>query len=220
MNGIKNQILLDKDLELISIIKKHINIILELGKVNITSFVAISSSLGFIVYSGNFSLKIILPTIGVFLLACGSSAFNHFQERETDAKMERTRSRPIPSGLITPFYAFITASILSLGGLALLYFSSNLSSMLLGIVALIWYNIIYTPLKKVNALAVVPGSIIGALPPMIGYAAAGGNPFDAQILVVALFFFIWQIPHFWLLLLIHNKDYEKAGFPTLTKKVF
>jgi len=218
MNGIKNQILLDKDLELISIIKKHINIILELGKVNITSFVAISSSLGFIVYSGNFSLKIILPTIGVFLLACGSSAFNHFQERETDAKMERTRSRPIPSGLITPFYAFITASILSLGGLALLYFSSNLSSMLLGIVALIWYNIIYTPLKKVNALAVVPGSIIGALPPMIGYAAAGGNPFDAQILVVALFFFIWQIPHFWLLLLIHNKDYEKAGFPTLTKK--
>lgn len=218
MNIIKDQIVIDKDFEMISNIKKNINIILELGKVRITTFVAISSSLGFILFSGKISLNIIIPTIGVFLLACGSSAFNHYQERETDAKMERTKTRPIASGLVTPLYGLATASFLSISGLALIYFSSNFTAMLLGIVALIWYNIIYTPMKKVNALAVVPGSVIGALPPMIGYAAAGGSPFDLQIITVALFFFIWQIPHFWLLLLIHNKDYEKAGFPTLTKK--
>lgn len=218
MNIIKDQIVIDKDFEMISNIKKNINIILELGKVRITTFVAISSSLGFILFSGKISLNIIIPTIGVFLLACGSSAFNHYQERETDAKMERTKTRPIASGLVTPLYGLATASFLSISGLALIYLSSNFTAMLLGIVALIWYNIIYTPMKKMNALAVVPGSVIGALPPMIGYAAAGGSPFDLQIITVALFFFIWQIPHFWLLLLIHNKDYEKAGFPTLTKK--
>lgn len=218
MSVANNHITLDAKTKMILFLKKHIYIILELGKVRITSFVAVSSSLGFIVFPGNISLGIILPTFGVFLLACGSSAFNHFQERKTDALMERTKSRPVPSGLISPSYAFVTALTLVIIGLGLIYFSSNITAMMLGIAALIWYNIIYTPMKKFNAMAVVPGSVIGALPPMIGYAAAGGYPFDLQILTVALFFFIWQIPHFWLLLLIHSKDYERAGFPTLSKK--
>lgn len=103
-------------------------------------------------------------------------------------------------------------------GLILIYFSSNITAMLLGVLAVVWYNLIYTPLKKKYVMAVVPGSLIGAIPPVIGWAASGGNPFDFQILAVALFFFIWQIPHFWLLLLIHGEDYEAAGFPTLTRK--
>ena len=89
--------------------------------------------------------------------------------------------------------------------------------MFLGLLNLLWYNAIYTPLKKKTALAIIPGSLVGAIPPMIGWVAAGGYVFDPGILMIAFFFFIWQIPHFWLLLLMFNKDYERAGFPTLTK---
>jgi protoheme IX farnesyltransferase len=86
----------------------------------------------------------------------------------------------------------------------------------LGLLALIWYNGIYTPLKRKTAFAVVPGSVIGALPPLVGYAAAGGNILDPQILAFAFFMFMWQIPHFWLLVIKNADDYRKAGFPTIS----
>lgn len=159
----------------------------------------------------------LLTLLGVFILACGSSAINHYQERITDALMDRTKGRPIPSGRISDKYAITVSIILVVLGLGIIYFSSNVIALILGAVALIWYNVIYTPLKKKYALAVVPGSVIGALPPMIGWVASGGYLFDMEIIALAFFFFIWQIPHFWLLLLIHGKDYDKAGFPTLTK---
>jgi protoheme IX farnesyltransferase len=72
-------------------------------------------------------------------------------------------------------------------------------------------------MKRKYAMAVVPGALIGAIPPIIGWVASGGQVFDMKILMVAFFFFIWQIPHFWLLVLIHGNDYEKAGFPTISK---
>ena len=198
-------------------LKKHIGIILELGKVKITFFVAISTSVGYILNSGMFEWTMLFVAVGVFLLACGSSALNHYQERDFDTQMERTKGRPIPSGRVTSFYAIVVSSFLVIFGSAVIYFSSNFTALILGLIALIWYNVIYTPLKRRYAFAVVPGSVIGALPPMIGWTASGGNVFDMKILSLALFFFIWQIPHFWLLLLLHAKDYEKAGFPTLTK---
>ncbi|MFA3782056.1 protoheme IX farnesyltransferase [Melioribacteraceae bacterium 4301-Me] len=198
-------------------IKKHINVLLELAKVRITFFVAVTTSIGYLFYSKNLSIQLLVLTTGVFLLASGSSALNHYQEKETDALMLRTKSRPIPSGKISAQLALLFAFILVLFGSAIIYFSSNFISLLLGWLALIWYNFIYTPLKKVNALAVVPGSLIGAIPPVIGWTAAGGGPLDFEIIALALFFFIWQIPHFWLLLLIYSNDYERAGFPTLTR---
>ncbi len=198
-------------------LKKHIEILLELGKAKITLFVAFSTSVGYLLKAGRIDLKMILPAIGVLVLAMGSSAFNHFQDRKYDALMDRTKGRPIPSGRISVRYAFIEAAVMVLFGLALTYFSAGFTAVLLGFTALIWYNIIYTPLKKKYALAVVPGSLIGAIPPVIGWVAAGGYLFDPKILALAMFFFIWQIPHFWLLLLLFGKDYEQAGFPTLTK---
>jgi protoheme IX farnesyltransferase len=157
-----------------------------------------------------------MPTLGVFFLACGSSTFNNYQERATDALMTRTKSRPIPSGKLSAGEAVFFGSLLLLAGSAILFVSANLISMLLGWLAVFWYNIIYTPMKKKFALAVVPGSLIGALPPVIGWTAAGGELLDPAVLALAAFFFIWQIPHFWLLLMIHGKDYSQAGFPTLT----
>lgn len=198
-------------------LKKHIAVVLELGKVRITFFVAFSTSVGYILSAAKIEFTMLFAAAGVFLLACGSSALNHYQERKYDALMDRTKGRPIPSQRVNANYAISVSIILCIAGLAIVYFSSNLTALVLGIIALVWYNLIYTPLKRGYALAVVPGSVIGAIPPMIGWAAAGGNVFDMKVISLAFFFFIWQIPHFWLLLLIYGKDYEQAGFPTLTK---
>ena len=112
-----------------------------------------------------------------------------------------------------PAHAFVNRLIALT--LVLLVFSGWLAFGL-GILALVWYNGIYTPMKRINPFAVVPGSLIGAIPPVIGWVAAGGDPLDSKILMVAFFFFIWQIPHFWLLLLFFDDDYRTAGFPTLS----
>ena len=198
-------------------LKEKINILAELTKIRITIFVTVTMLFGYISYSGDLSLRAIIPTLGILLLACGSAVINHYQERDTDALMNRTKNRPIPSGKISPADALKIAISLVLLGSLLLYISSGLLAVGLGFLNLLWYNGIYTPLKKRNPLAIIPGSLVGAIPPAIGWVAAGGNIFDSQILIIASFFFIWQIPHFWLLLLVLDKDYQKAGFPTLTQ---
>jgi len=198
-------------------LKQHIKIFIELCKVRITFFVAVSTSVGYIIHSGKITWEMWIVAFGVFLLASGSSSLNEYQERDYDALMERTKNRPIPAGVISPNYALLLSIVLLVSGSAIIYFVANVAALLLGILAFIWYNLIYTPLKRKYVMAVVPGSLIGAIPPVIGWAAAGGSPFDLHILAIALFFFIWQIPHFWLLLLIYGNDYASAGFPTLTK---
>lgn len=190
---------------------------LELAKVRITFFVAISTAVGFIQFSGELSTRLIFPSLGVFVLACGSSAINHYQEKKTDALMDRTKNRPLASGKISDLTGLIFSLVLIIIGSAAIYFSSGFTALLLGWITLLWYNFFYTPMKKIFALAVVPGSLVGAIPPVIGWVAAGGYLWQPQAMALATFFFIWQIPHFWLLLLIYGQDYEKAGFPTLTK---
>jgi protoheme IX farnesyltransferase len=98
----------------------------------------------------------------------------------------------------------------------LLYLFSGWLALLLGLTSFIWYNIIYTNLKRITPFAVIPGSIIGAIPPLVGWVAAGGSLAESNALILALFFFIWQIPHFWMLALHYASDYKKAGFPVLT----
>lgn len=188
-----------------------------LGKVKITFAVAISAALGYILASGEIGAELIMPILGVFILACGSSALNQWQERNYDAMMDRTRNRPIPSGEITAYMGLLISFALIMTGLAILLFFGNLEAFLLGLLAVIWYNVIYSTMKRKSALAVVPGALIGSIPPAIGWVAGGGDIADPQMYALAAFFFIWQIPHFWLLVLIFDKDYQKAGFPTLTQ---
>ena len=198
-------------------IREKFDIVMELTKFRITFFVTITTIFGYLCASGELSLSMILPTFGILLLACGSAVINHYQERNTDALMKRTRSRPIPSGRIKAQDALNFAILLVIIGSILLVLGGGLLALGLGILNLIWYNGIYTPLKRVNAFAIIPGSMVGALPPAIGWVAAGGSLLDPRIAIISLFFFIWQIPHFWLLLLIFGDDYEQAGFPTLTQ---
>lgn len=197
--------------------RKYFEKYFELAKVRITLFVAISTSVGFIMQSSSITPLMFITSFAVFLLASGSSALNHFQESASDALMQRTKNRPIPSGEVLSSTVMKFGIILIVPGSLILYFSSNLIVLGLGLIAVIWYNLIYTPLKKVTAFAIIPGSFIGSIPPLIGWTAAGGYILDIEILTFASFFFIWQIPHFWLLLLIFDDDYRTAGFPTLTK---
>ena len=198
-------------------LRRKADLVVELTKLRITVFVTLTTVFGFIAYMGKINADVIMPMIGILLLSSGSAAINHYQERETDALMDRTKNRPIPSGRISPGKALLIAIFLVLSGSAILFFGSGTLALVLGLLNLLWYNGIYTPLKKRNAMAIIPGSLVGALPPMVGWVAAGGSITDPRILILAFFFFIWQIPHFWLLLLIFGKDYEKAGFPTLTQ---
>jgi protoheme IX farnesyltransferase len=101
-------------------------------------------------------------------------------------------------------------------GFLVLLVGSNAPAAALGLLAVVWYNGIYTYLKRVTTFAAIPGAVIGGIPPAVGWAAAGGAVLDPRILAVSVFFFVWQVPHFWLLLLKYGKDYEEAGLPSLT----
>ncbi|MFA5327233.1 MAG: protoheme IX farnesyltransferase [Prolixibacteraceae bacterium] len=192
-----------------------IKIILELGKVRISLPIALSAYTGYALSTGRFDLNALILMTGVFLMSCSSGTINHLQEYRTDALMPRTQKRPIPSGKISPNGAlWVAISYFIYGGMILLA-SFPPIVFLTAALTLVSYNGIYTPLKKVTAFAVVPGSLVGALPPYIGWFAGGGDWMNHQIFWVGLFFFIGQIPHFWLLLLMFGKEYELAGFPSL-----
>ncbi len=196
--------------------KNWISTLLELSKFRITSFSTLTTTVGYILATGKINFQLLIPTAGVLFLACGSAVLNQYQERDIDALMTRTRMRPIPSGRVPPVLALIIAWSFVVTGSIVLILGANVVAFGLGLLAVFWYNGVYTFLKRKTAFAVVPGAFIGSIPPAIGWVAGGGSILDAKILIFSFFFFIWQVPHFWLLLLIYGKDYEQAGFPSIT----
>lgn len=188
----------------------------ELHKYRITIAVTLTTLAGFALATGTIDKRIILPLIGIFLLSSGAASLNQYQERKMDSLMIRTRNRPIPSGRIKPSTVVIIASLEIIFGTLLVYIGSNLEAAILGFLAFVWYNIIYTPLKKITPFAVIPGSVIGAIPPMVGWVVGGGSITDIELIVLSFFFFISQVPHFWLLMLEYGEDYKTAGFPVIT----
>lgn len=187
-----------------------------LCKLNISLPVTLSTLTGFVLYSGSLSYTTLYACAGVLLLAAASSTANHILEKDTDKLMPRTGNRPIPSGRISVNHAFFFVIIAGVSG-AILLFKAGLIPMLLALFNLIFYALVYTPLKKVTAFAVIPGSLIGAIPPAIGWTAAGGHPLHLHIILVAFFFFIGQVPHFWLVVMRYGSDYEAAGLPSLSR---
>jgi protoheme IX farnesyltransferase len=199
-------------------VKAYINIVLRLSKVRITIAVALTTITGYVLGRASFDFGFLAVTAGIFFLACGSSVLNHLQEYRTDSLMERTSKRPLPTGVISRFHALMIAVVEILTGSLILVFLVNTTALILGLLALVWYNLIYTPMKKVTPHAVIPGSFIGAIPPLAGWVAGGASLFTIQALAMALFFFVWQVPHFYLLSLKFGPQYERAGFPTLAKR--
>ncbi len=180
-------------------------------------FAACSAGAGFLLGTHDFAVHALLPMTAVFLLACGASALNQYQEQDIDARMERTRRRPLPSGMMRPRQALASSVLLIAGGQGALAFTGSMTAVALGFFAVLWYNGVYTSLKKITAFAAVPGAVVGMVPPAIGWTAAGGAITDQRLFVVSFLFFLWQVPHFWLQVLHHGEEYEQAGLPTLTR---
>ena len=196
--------------------RQNLIIWLELGKVKITAAVGITTATGYLLYIKDLSFGLLWTVLGIFLLASGASALNHIQEFKYDSRMKRTRNRPLPSGRISKSGALLVTLTMSISGSVLLLTGAHLQGLLLGWFAYFWYNVVYTYLKRHTAWAVIPGSLIGSIPPVIGWISAGGPLTDAALIPVAVFFFIWQVPHFWLLIMKYGKEYETAGFPSLS----
>jgi protoheme IX farnesyltransferase len=178
--------------------------------VTFTAFAAL------ILSQAQLSFASLIPIAGIFLLASGASAFNQYQEWPFDEQMERTRKRPIPSRRISTAEALRIAMICIVGGMLLLLYYAPPICFILGFINLIWYNGIYTWLKRKTAFAVVPGALTGAIPVFMGWTAGGGSLLAPEVLFLAFFLFLWQMPHFWMLTLKYGHEYRKAGFPVLT----
>lgn len=190
--------------------------VLELAKIRITIAVTLSTLTGYILYSGQIDATALWVSLGVFLLASSSSALNQYQERRTDAMMSRTRKRPLPSRRLNTMSAIAVVLVFFLAGCFVLLYFTRPVSLGLGLLSFAWYNGLYTPLKYRTAFALIIGSVIGAIPPVIGWTAAGGEVLARQALFLAFFIYIWQVPHFILLLMLYGKDYKEAGLPVLT----
>jgi heme o synthase len=197
----------------------HFGIYRELSKSGIVALVLISVLGGYLAgqpfESPLEASRLILTLLGVLGVASGSSALNHWQDREMDALMPRTAKRPLPSGRISEAHVLIFSVGSMLAGLALL---SLLSWKLvaLGALAVFSYNVLYTLWwKRTMPFAAVPGALPGALPILMGYAAANGDVITPGGIYLFAILFFWQMPHFWVLALRFTDDYAKGGVPTL-----
>jgi protoheme IX farnesyltransferase len=197
-------------------IRNRIKDYLELSKIKIMIPVSLTGFTGFFIYDPHISIKIILVSSGILFLAISASVLNQIQEADLDSKMERTHNRPLPSQRINLQHALLFFLFNLITGTVLIYSAGNLTAALIGLITIGWYNVIYTYAKRITAFAVFPGAVTGALPPLIGWVAAGGGVWDKPIIFLEFLLFTGQIPHFWLLVLKYGEEYGKAGMPTLT----
>lgn len=196
--------------------KERYRIVSTLGKFSISFPVGFTAFLGYIVVKREFDINSLAVFVGIFFLSSAASLLNQIQEHKIDALMKRTSKRPLPSAMLSLGEAGVIGGIFFAFGCALLSFV-NIEALFWGIMGLVWYNFIYTPLKRVTAFSVFPGAIVGAIPPIAGWMAAGGAFWDINLLLFAFFFFIGQMPHFWLLVIKYGSQYSDAGLPSLTK---
>ncbi|MDZ4797866.1 MAG: heme o synthase [Bryobacteraceae bacterium] len=189
----------------------------QLTKPRITWLILMSTGVGFFfgAQAGGWNWLVLLHTIvGTGLIASGTAALNQWMERDADARMNRTKHRPLPSGTITAKRAFWFAVTLSVLGFLELWLGANLTTALLGAVTLASYLFVYTPLKRVTPHSTTVGAFPGAMPPVIGYAAAHGQlNWEALALFAILFF--WQFPHFYSIAWLYREDYGRAGIRML-----
>lgn len=162
-------------------------------------------------------VMIILLFIAGMLVTGSANAINQAVEKDTDAMMKRTAKRPVASGAMSVSEALTFATIAGIGGVLMMWYFFNVSSALLSAFSLVLYAFIYTPLKKINSIAVLVGALPGALPCLIGWVA-GNDDFSAGGWVLFGMQFLWQFPHFWAIAWVAHNDYTTAGFKLLPSK--
>jgi protoheme IX farnesyltransferase len=156
-----------------------------------------------------------ITCLGTALVASGASAINQVDERDTDRLMNRTRTRPVADGRMSAGEGRVIALVLSAVGLLLLRVGASTGAALVALATLVTYALIYTPLKRRTSLATVVGAVPGALPPLIGWSAAGGSLLGAAPWSLFLLMFLWQLPHFLAIAWMYREDYTRAGLRML-----
>ena len=189
-----------------------------LAKPRLNLLVVVSALAGYVMGGGDGDAGHVITLVSMFvgtaLVAGGASAFNQVLERRTDALMHRTRLRPLPDGRLQVNEAVVFAAGLSSLGLAILAVAVNPLSAGVALATLTSYVVVYTPLKLRTSLATVIGAIPGALPPVIGWAAAREELGQGAWLLFGIVF-LWQLPHFLSIAWLYREDYSRAGFPML-----
>jgi protoheme IX farnesyltransferase len=183
-----------------------------LTKPRITWLILMSTGVGYFFGARNgwHLVTLIHTIIGTGLIASGTAALNQWYEREADAKMRRTQARPLPAGRLDAGKALAFAILISVAGFAELWIGANALAAMLGLFTLLCYLFVYTPLKQRSPHSTTIGSIPGAMPPLIGFAAASGTlTWDAWVLFAILF--LWQFPHFYAIAWMYKEDYARAG---------
>ena len=185
---------------------------IELTKPRITWLILMSTAIGyFFGRQGAWNWLTFLHTMfGTGLIASGTAALNQWYERDADARMRRTMHRPLPSGRLSPSRALAWGLLLSLAGFVELALGASLLAALLGLFTLATYLLVYTPMKQRSPHSTTVGAIPGAMPPLIGYAAAAGF-LTAEAWTLYAILFIWQFPHFYSIAWIYRDDYARAG---------
>ncbi len=192
----------------------------ELSKPRIAIMVLVVTALGYYMalpgsLEGPAVLLLLHTLLGTGLVGGGANAWNQYAEASYDKHMERTRNRPIPSGRLSAREVLGVSVAASVSGLVYLAVWVNLAACLVAAVALLSYVFVYTPLKRVTSHCVFVGAISGALPPVIGWAAAANALPSSAWLAFAILFF-WQFPHFAAISWLYREDYDRAGFPLLS----
>jgi heme o synthase len=196
--------------------KSLASVLSELFKMRLTTLVLLTTLVGFYLGSRRPVAWVLMfnTLFGTALLASGAAALNQLFEREHDGKMRRTQDRPLPAGRLDAWKALVFAILISLAGFAELWVGANALAALLGLFTLLCYLFVYTPMKQRSPHSTTIGSIPGAMPPLIGFAAASGTlTWDAWVLFAILF--LWQFPHFYAIAWMYKEDYARAGIRML-----
>jgi protoheme IX farnesyltransferase len=189
---------------------------LELSKSRIVLMVLITTAAGFLFAPGTVHGMLLLHAlIGTALVAAGTNALNQYVERNHDARMHRTRTRPLPAGRITPRAALLFSTAIAVIGTVYLALAVNWLTAALGAFTLTSYIFVYTPLKRVSTICTLVGALPGAIPPLMGWTAATNHLGTGGWIVFGILF-LWQLPHFMAISWLHRDDYARGGFAMLS----
>ncbi len=209
---------LSKTIFIIEKFMSLLKVIFELTKFRLSLLVSFSAIVGFILASDNFNfIDLLVLGLSGYLITASSVINNQILEKDLDKKMDRTKKRPLPTNRISYKNSLIISVLFMLSGLLFMFLYFNVTAAILGLISLLLYTFVYTPLKRVGPIAVFIGAIPGALPPLIGWVAFTGN-ISIEAIIIFSIQFIWQFPHFWAIAWIYHDDYKKVGFKLLPGK--
>lgn len=199
-------------------IRERVRDYLQLAKVRLSTMVLLSALVGYWLGASELVVSNLLWfAAGTFLVIAGANALNEILERDSDARMARTATRPLPAGRLSVPEASFVATVMSVGGVVALFATCGPLCGALAVIALATYVLVYTPMKSRSAWSTLPGAIAGAIPPLMGFSAAQGTLSPLAWCLFGILFF-WQFPHTWAIASTYREDYARVGYRAMPVK--